>query len=566
MEHKRFTRFFLLTVALGMLMMMFSACEEEAASPNNSKPSVTIVTPSKGATVYVDTDVLIEASDDKGIARVELWFDHNLDSTDRVFTAPPYEWRISMDSLRDSTVHLLYALAYDIEGNVTRSQFVAFYVRKFLPPQNLSVTYVTKDSLELVWNDPTAYEKGFEIEESNDGMNFSTIQTAKMNAVKSKIFGRFQKTNAYFFRVRGIRDSIYSPYSQIVQVFYGAGGLDLYGGGVFTTAGGLSANRIARWDAERWTAAGSGVNNQVLAMARLNDYLFVGGTFSTFGTTPTNNLARWDGYSWSQAGSGFNGRVFSLLEYHGELYAGGLFTYSGANHVSYVAKWDGSQWIGVGAGFNGGVYALAVYNDELYATGEFTQSGSEPMRHVAKWDGTTWVRLGTGIDGKGFTMAEYNGELYIGGTMREAGGEIVRYITRWNGSIWSQVAEGMDGIVYSLKVFNNELYAGGLFINAGTVKANHIARWNGTSWMTVGSTKGGYGIDDGSVSSYVYTMAEYNGGLYLGGTFNKAGKINTSNIIRWTGSSWEEVGGGTSSTIFSLAVFLGDAWQWSVWP
>lgn len=37
-------------------------------------------------------------------------------------------------------------------------------------------------------------------------------------------------------------------------------GGNIYVGGTFTTAGGVSANRIAKWDGSAWSALGSGMN------------------------------------------------------------------------------------------------------------------------------------------------------------------------------------------------------------------------------------------------------------------------------------------------------------------
>ena len=37
-------------------------------------------------------------------------------------------------------------------------------------------------------------------------------------------------------------------------------GSDLYAGGRFTTAGGIAANRIAKWNGSSWSALGSGMN------------------------------------------------------------------------------------------------------------------------------------------------------------------------------------------------------------------------------------------------------------------------------------------------------------------
>jgi len=56
---------------------------------------------------------------------------------------------------------------------------------------------------------------------------------------------------------------------------------DLVAGGDFTTAGGVSANRIARWNGTSWSALGSGMNGGVNALTTLPDGdLVAGGGFS----------------------------------------------------------------------------------------------------------------------------------------------------------------------------------------------------------------------------------------------------------------------------------------------
>jgi hypothetical protein len=75
---------------------------------------------------------------------------------------------------------------------------------------------------------------------------------------------------------------------------------DLVAGGKFTFAGGVAANRIARWDGSSWAALGSGlagslgVGPRVGAVAVLpNGELVAGGRFSTAGGVPSNYFARW---------------------------------------------------------------------------------------------------------------------------------------------------------------------------------------------------------------------------------------------------------------------------------
>jgi hypothetical protein len=62
-------------------------------------------------------------------------------------------------------------------------------------------------------------------------------------------------------------------------------GTNLYVGGAFATAGGVTVNRTARWDGGQWTALGSGVSGgNVFAIATQGSNVFVGGGFSSAGT------------------------------------------------------------------------------------------------------------------------------------------------------------------------------------------------------------------------------------------------------------------------------------------
>jgi hypothetical protein len=67
--------------------------------------------------------------------------------------------------------------------------------------------------------------------------------------------------------------------------------------------------------------------------------LYVGGTFTTAGGVSANYIAKWDGNAWSALGSGLNFVVISLaVDGAGRLYAGGAFTAAGTNVSAYVAQ------------------------------------------------------------------------------------------------------------------------------------------------------------------------------------------------------------------------------------
>ncbi|MBI5216030.1 MAG: hypothetical protein HY960_09770 [Ignavibacteriae bacterium] len=553
----------ILFIFASVFLLALNSCEEEPENLNDTKPFVSIVSPGRSSYILTDTTVVIEAWDDVGITRVELYLNHKLDSS-RVFTESPYRWFMPIDSLRDSIAYLLYAKAYDVEGNITKSQPIAFTVSKFLAPQNPTIHYITKDSLELRWEDKTKWEKNFEVEMSNDGVNYSVIQSLKANKIKTTVYGQFRHSLEYYFRIRGIRDTIVSPYSKTLKVYYGPDGENLFAGGSFDYAGGKVAKYFAHFDAEKWSAVTSSVNDRILAMASFNGELYVGGVFTKAGDTAASYIARWDGSTWNKVGDGFNGRVFALKVYNGELYAGGLFTQTetGSATFNYVARWNGSQWRPVGSGFSYAVYALEEYKGDLIAAGEFSRAGTELVNRIAKWDGEAWSRLDLGLDRKVLALAVYNEELFAGGLFQTAGSDEAKYIASWNGSRWMSVGDGFDADVWSLTVFNNELYAGGGFMKSGSTNTKRIARWSGSTWFPVGD-----GIDpEKTGASYVYAFTRFNGGLYAGGDFDFAGKAESKNLARWNGVTWDEAGGGTNNVVYSLATYKADSWKWILQP
>jgi hypothetical protein len=72
-------------------------------------------------------------------------------------------------------------------------------------------------------------------------------------------------------------------------------GSDLYAGGDFATAGGVSATNIAKWDESRWSALGSGIGGAyhpyVTALALMGSNLYAGGNFTIAGGKVSPSIA-----------------------------------------------------------------------------------------------------------------------------------------------------------------------------------------------------------------------------------------------------------------------------------
>jgi hypothetical protein len=310
--------------------------------------------------------------------------------------------------------------------------------------------------------------------------------------------------------------------------------------------------------AQTWNALGSGTNAKLRALTVYNSNIIAGGDFTTAGGSTANYVGSWNGSSWSALGAGLDATVWSFGTYAGDLYAGGSFLNSGTTPISKIAKWNGSAWSSVGGGITGGnVRSMCVYNNDLYVGGNFGQAGTSTASRIAKWDGTTWSPVGTWTTGGVWCMTVYNSELYIGGYFSSAGGVPANNVAKWNGSGWSALGTGTggttgvnSGTVYSMAVYNGELYVTGNIETAGGTAVNYVAKWNGTNWSAVGTGLSGGTVNPGWTVGYALIVA--NNELYVGGDFTTAGGSPANRVAKWNGTSWSAVSTGTNDYVWSL--------------
>jgi hypothetical protein len=105
---------------------------------------------------------------------------------------------------------------------------------------------------------------------------------------------------------------------------------DLYIGGDFTTANGITVNRICKYNTSNSTfsAMGSGVNNFVNTIGAINSDLYIGGFFTNANGITANRICKYDTTTglFSAMGSGFETSVYSVYAINSNLYIGGAFT------------------------------------------------------------------------------------------------------------------------------------------------------------------------------------------------------------------------------------------------
>jgi hypothetical protein len=384
---------------------------------------------------------------------------------------------------------------------------------------------------------------------------------------------------------------------------------ELIAGGWFTTAGGVAANGIARWNGSTWQPLGSGVNGTVLALAVHNGNLIVGGAFSMAGGVTAYSIATWNGATWQAMQGGMTNHpgqpnsVLALAVFNGEIVAGGQFGWAGGTASNGLARWTGTSWQPFGAGLSPpGSYstacrALRVFNGELVVGGNFTSVAGVTAANIIRWNGTTWQPLGAGTNAQVSGLTEYNGNLVAGGSFGSAGGlateklatwtgstwipmtgitspsQSVTLVTayagslyagwnadwvpiggtyaaclaRWDGTTWSAVAPGLAANVYALAVAGDWLVVGGSFLLAPGTPANRVAAFDGGSWTALGA-----GVDN-----QVRAIAFYNGEVVAGGFFDSAGGFPASRIARFTGGGWLPLGTGVSGYVYALTEYAG---------
>jgi hypothetical protein len=342
--------------------------------------------------------------------------------------------------------------------------------------------------------------------------------------------------------------------AMVLGIAFGTNG-DVYAGGVFTSAGGVNATNIARWNGVSWSPLGGGVNASVIAIAVNGSQVYVGGGLTNAGGIATKGLARWDGTNWSSVGGGVDAGVSALLVDGNNLYAGGSFTNAGGQAINRIAKWDGTNWSALGGGITGAtnayVRAMVKCGTNLFVAGYFTNAGGVVVSNIARWDGANWWPVGTGIGSPPSALAVKGPFVFVGGSITNVGGIIVTNVARWDGTYWSNIGgltssdPNQVGATYAGALAvdqNGGLWAGGFFTMAGSQAVQSLARWDGTNWGT-GGLDCCAGVAGMSLFT-VYGLAVGTNALYAGGFFNAAGHAVVNQVGKWDGTNWTALGAG----------------------
>ena len=323
-------------------------------------------------------------------------------------------------------------------------------------------------------------------------------------------------------------------------------GTDLYVGGDFTqTYDGAvtNLNRIAKYDTKTntWSALPhNGLDNAVHSFAVMGTDLYVGGGFSQTkdgAVTGLNAIARIDTTTGAWSALPHNGlgggAVYALAVIGTKLYVGGGFSRTADNVITSMwnfAIFDGASWSSPNGGVYGGfVSSLVRVGTDLYVGGVFSHTWDNAvtnLNQIAKLDTTTdtWSALphgGMNQFGGVRQLAAIGNDLYVGGQFDATQDGVVKdlnHIARFDTATatWSALPnKGLNGDTSAFGVLGTDLYVGGMFFGGtfdGAIRLNNLARFDTTTgaWS---------GLPNDGLSWPVHVFEPMGTDLYMGGDF-----------------------------------------------
>jgi hypothetical protein len=198
---------------------------------------------------------------------------------------------------------------------------------------------------------------------------------------------------------------------------------NVYVGGNFTAAGGNNATNTAMWNPNTsiWSAlidSSTSVNGITgpgtpyvfsISINQTNGYVYMGGVFTSAGGNTANTIAMWNPNTsiWSpliDSITGGNGIiitpsssfsfVYSIsIDQNNNVYASGVFTAAGGKNASNIAMWNPntSIWSPLidsntsSNGTNNSIQANAINNLIVYLGGNFTSAGGVLVNDIASY-------------------------------------------------------------------------------------------------------------------------------------------------------------------------------------
>jgi uncharacterized delta-60 repeat protein len=334
--------------------------------------------------------------------------------------------------------------------------------------------------------------------------------------------------------------------------------------GRFTTARGVTQNRIARLnpdgslDTSFNTGTDPGTDSEIRAVALQPDgKILIGGSFTTARGVTQNRIARLnpDGSLDTSFNTGTDpgtdSNVFAIaVQPDGKILVGGGFLTTRGVIQNNIARLntdgslDSSFNTGANPGTNNSVYAIAVQPDgKILIGGQFTNARGVTQNNIARLnaDGSLDTIFNTGAD-VGTTsvvrtiIRQPDGKILIGGQFTNARGVTQNNIARLNtdGSLDSSfntgANPGTNNTVWNMAVQpDGKVVIVGVFTTARGVTQNRIARLNADGSL---DTTFNTGANPGTDSFVDDVVLQPDGNIIITGLFTTARGVTKNNLAR----------------------------------
>lgn len=185
---------------------------------------------------------------------------------------------------------------------------------------------------------------------------------------------------------------------------------------------------VQRWNGAAYSNVGDGLDGRprTVAVNSTTGDIVIGGEFVNCISTALNYVAILNGAVWDNLGTGVDDEVYAIAFAGNNIYAGGLFLNAGGSPAARVAYWDtvASTWNEMDGGVNNTVLALETSLTDVFVGGVFTVAGDTSAVGAAKWNGGSWEDLQFGTSGQINDIHVYSAQVIaVGGIFTYAGGK-----------------------------------------------------------------------------------------------------------------------------------------------